>query len=114
MAGARIIQYREKAKKASEKYLECVKIRKMTRTADVTFIVNDNVDIAMMVGADGIHLGQDDLPITEVRKLVGENMLIGLSTHSPEQAQRAVKYGADYIGVGLYTGHILKKTFVSR
>jgi thiamine-phosphate pyrophosphorylase len=99
-AKVKIIQYREKEKKLSEKYFECLKIREMTRASGVTFIVNDNVDIAMLVKADGVHIGQDDLPIEKVRELVGEEMIIGLSTHSPEQAEDAVRRGADYIGVG--------------
>ncbi|WP_094184699.1 thiamine phosphate synthase [Acetivibrio straminisolvens] len=99
-AGIRIIQYREKKKSLLEKYNECQKIREMTLASNVTFIVNDNVDIAMMVRADGVHLGQDDLPIERVRELVGDEMIIGVSTHSPKQAEDAVKRGADYIGVG--------------
>lgn len=99
-AGIKIIQYREKDKKMKEKYEECQIIRKMTKQADVTFIVNDDIDLAILVKADGVHIGQDDLPIEKVRELVGEEMIIGLSTHSPQQAQDAVKRGADYIGVG--------------
>lgn len=99
-AGIKIIQYREKDKKLIDKYRECVQIREMTQKAGVTFIVNDHIDLAMMVGADGVHIGQDDLPVEKVRELVGERMIIGVSTHSPEQAQKAVAGGADYIGVG--------------
>ena len=99
-AGIKVIQYREKDKKVREKYNECLKIREMTQQAGVTFIVNDNIDIAISVKADGVHIGQDDMPIEKVRELVGEEMIIGLSTHSPEQAQDAVRRGADYIGVG--------------
>lgn len=99
-AGVKIIQYREKDKKPLYKYEECRKIRELTKQAGVTFIVNDDIDIAILVGADGVHIGQEDLPIEEVRKLAGEEMIIGLSTHSPQQAQDAVAKGADYIGVG--------------
>jgi thiamine-phosphate pyrophosphorylase len=98
--GVRVIQYREKDKKAREKYLECMKIREMTREAGAVFIVNDDVDIAILACADGVHVGQDDLPPEEVRRLVGEEMVIGLSTHSPEQARAALAGGIDYIGVG--------------
>jgi len=98
--GVRVIQYREKDKKAREKYLECMKIREMTREAGAVFIVNDDVDIAILACADGVHVGQDDLPPEEVRRLVGEQMVIGLSTHSPEQARAALAGGVDYIGVG--------------
>lgn len=100
--GVRIIQYREKKaeKSAAEIFSECRAIREMTRVAGVTFIVNDHVDVALLVGADGVHVGQEDLPVGEVRKLLGPDKIIGLSTHSPEQAEAAVRLGADYIGVG--------------
>jgi thiamine-phosphate pyrophosphorylase len=99
-AGVKIIQYREKDKSMKIKYQECQIIREMTKQAGVTFIVNDDIDLAMMVEADGVHIGQDDFPIEKVRELIGNQMIIGISTHSPQQAQHAVKAGADYIGVG--------------
>jgi len=99
-AGIKVIQYREKDKDMKLKYQECKIIRALTKEAGVTFIVNDDIDLAMMVVADGVHIGQDDFPIEAVRQLVGDQMIIGISTHSPEQAQAAVKAGADYIGVG--------------
>ena len=104
-SGVKVIQYREKDKHAREMYLECLKIREMTQANGVTFIINDHIDIAMLVGADGVHIGQDDLPAVDVRKLVGKDMIIGLSTHSPEQANNAIRSGVvDYIGVGpIYT-----------
>lgn len=99
-ADVRIIQYREKRKKAGEMLRECEIIRELTHRAGAFFIVNDHVDIALLTDADGVHVGQDDLPVARVRELVGENRVIGLSTHSPEQAAAAVRDGADYIGVG--------------
>jgi thiamine-phosphate pyrophosphorylase len=99
-AGIKLVQYREKEKKAGAKLEECRAIREMTREAGAAFIVNDDVDIAILVGADGVHVGQEDLPVECVRELVGPDMAIGLSTHSPEQAREAVRHGADYIGVG--------------
>jgi thiamine-phosphate pyrophosphorylase len=99
-AGIKMIQYREKERKLGEQYRECREIRQLTRDYDACFIVNDHLDLAMAVGADGVHLGQDDLPVVEARRLLGERMIIGLSTHSPEQAQAAVQAGVDYIGVG--------------
>ncbi len=99
-AGVRLIQYREKEKSMQEKYRQCLAIREMTRKAEVRFIVNDHVDLALAVEADGIHIGQTDLPIEVVRKIVGEKTIIGLSTHSPDQARQALARGADYIGVG--------------
>lgn len=98
--GARIVQYREKDKHAGEMLRECLEMRRMTREAGACFIVNDHVDIAMLCKADGVHVGQEDLPVRAVRELVGPECIIGLSTHSPEQARAAVASGADYIGVG--------------
>ena len=99
-SGVRLVQYREKEKKMGAKLEECRALRAMTREAGAAFIVNDDIDIAMLVGADGVHIGQEDLPIECVRQLVGEKMAIGLSTHSPDEARDAVRRGADYIGVG--------------
>lgn len=100
-AGIKVIQYREKEKKALYMYRECREIRELTRRAGVTFIVNDHIDLAIAVNADGVHIGQEDLPPEKVRQLVGPSMILGLSTHLPEQAQSAVKSGVvDYIGVG--------------
>lgn len=100
-AGIKVIQYREKNKKAGRMYEECLIIRDMTKKAGVTLIVNDYIDLALLVGADGVHIGQDDLPPAKVRELIGSEMILGLSTHSPEQAQQAVASGCvDYIGVG--------------
>lgn len=99
-AGVKIIQYREKDKSGKERYADCRAIREITAARGVTFIVNDDAALARAVAADGVHIGQDDMPIEEVRHLVGDDMVIGLSTHSPEQAADAVRRGADYIGVG--------------
>lgn len=100
--GVRIIQYREKRHHKDYRDIleECKVIREITRREDVIFIVNDYVDIAMLVNADGVHVGQEDLPVQEVRRLLGPDKIIGLSTHSPEQARHAELCGADYIGVG--------------
>ncbi len=99
-AGVKIIQYREKEKNMAEKYEQCLKMRELTREAGVFFIVNDHIDLALLVEADGVHVGQEDFPIEAVRRLVGDKMAIGLSTHSPSQAKEAIERGADYIGVG--------------
>jgi len=99
-AGIKIIQYREKSKDLRRQYQECLEIRRLTREAGAAFIVNDHVDLALLAAADGVHLGQDDLPPEAVRRLVGPEMVIGLSTHSPEQARAAFECGVDYIGVG--------------
>ncbi|MBU1001061.1 MAG: thiamine phosphate synthase [Proteobacteria bacterium] len=99
-AGVKIIQYREKTKKMGEKYEQCLVLREMTRQAGAALIINDDIDLALLVEADGVHVGQEDLPVPAVRRLVGESMAIGLSTHAPEEALAAVTAGADYIGVG--------------
>ena len=100
--GIRLIQYREKRphKSFAEMLDECRAIRQLTREAGAVFIVNDYPDIAQLVDADGVHVGQDDFPVAEVRRLIGPNKLIGLSTHGPDQAAAAVAAGADYLGVG--------------
>ncbi|WP_408954456.1 thiamine phosphate synthase [Natroniella sp. ANB-PHB2] len=99
-AGVEVIQYREKEKDMLDKYQEAKKLRQLTKEAGVTFIINDDIDLALVVNADGVHIGQDDLPVDVVRDLIGEDKIIGLSTHSPQQAREAVVEGVDYIGVG--------------
>ncbi len=100
-AGVKIIQYREKDFPMRQKYQECLAIRDLTAKYNACFFINDDVHLALAVESDGVHVGQDDLPVEKVRELVGEKMLIGLSTHSPEQADEAVKSEVvDYIGVG--------------
>ncbi|BAG83977.1 MAG: thiamine phosphate synthase [Candidatus Azobacteroides pseudotrichonymphae] len=99
-SGIRIIQYREKKKTKFEKLKQCETIRQLTLSYNCFFIVNDDIDIAMSVHSDGIHLGQDDLPLLKARIIVGQDMAIGISTHNPEQANKATINGADYIGVG--------------
>jgi thiamine-phosphate pyrophosphorylase len=75
-------------------------VRLWTRKAGVLFVVNDRPDIARLVEADGVHLGQDDLPVADARRVVGPDALIGVSTHSIAQVRQAVLDGADYIGIG--------------
>jgi thiamine-phosphate pyrophosphorylase len=100
-AGIRIIQYREKDFSMRQKYQECLSIRELTARYQACFIVNDDVHLALAVESDGVHVGQDDLPVEKVRELVGDKMILGLSTHSPEQAEKAFSSGVvDYIGVG--------------
>jgi thiamine-phosphate pyrophosphorylase len=98
-AGAGWIQYREKGKSRREIYHEALRLRGLTRDAGATFVVNDHADIALAVDADGVHLGQDDLPLKEARKILGER-IIGISTHSLAEAVEAAGDGADYIGFG--------------
>lgn len=98
--GARIVQLREKDK-SDRKLLERARqVRQWTREAGVLFIVNDRPDIARLVEADGVHLGQDDLPVKEARRILGPDALIGVSTHNMEQLRQAILDGASYVGAG--------------
>lgn len=99
--GIKIVQYRAKTKSTREKIEEAREIRELCKKNNVLFIVNDNVDIALLVDADGVHIGQDDIHPDDVRKLLGDDKIIGLSTHSEEQGMEAYKnMNVDYIGVG--------------
>jgi thiamine-phosphate diphosphorylase len=99
-AGARILQYREKNASRQDMVKAAQEIRKITDKYGTLFIVNDFIDIALIVKADGVHLGQDDIPIAAARKIVPTGFVIGRSTHSLEQAIEAEQQGADYIGSG--------------
>jgi thiamine-phosphate pyrophosphorylase len=99
LGGADIIQLRDKDSSKQAVLEKAKRLREATRKHGALFIVNDHIDIALAVDADGIHLGQDDLPLREARKIVG-NRIIGISTHCIEEARQAEKDGADYIGVG--------------
>ena len=97
--GVRIIQLRMKDASKTEVLSMAVKIRRIVPEG-ITFIVNDYPEIAREVGACGVHLGQDDMPYDEARKIVGPDAVIGLSTHNPAQTEAACALGPDYIGVG--------------
>lgn len=98
--GADCIQWRDKKASDSE-FLACARdLRVLTREAGTIFVVNDRVAVAMLVEADGVHLGHEDLPVPEVRRLAGGSLAIGRSTHSLAQAKQAELDGADYIAVG--------------
>ncbi|MBT9537507.1 MAG: thiamine phosphate synthase [Nitrospirae bacterium] len=99
-AGVRWIQYREKDKSRRDIYRGALMLRELTDKFRASLIVNDYADIAIAVNADGVHLGQDDLPLKEARKILGKEKIIGISTHSIEQAIAAEAGGADYIGFG--------------
>jgi thiamine-phosphate diphosphorylase len=99
-AGASAIQLRDK--KATPRTLLPIarELRELTRSAGALLFINDRVDLALSAQADGVHLGPDDLPVREVRRIVPELFLIGYSTDDPEEARKAVADGADYLGVG--------------
>ncbi|NWF97544.1 MAG: thiamine phosphate synthase [Nitrospirae bacterium] len=98
--GIRWIQYRDKKNTRRLIYENAIEMKKITSEYDATLIINDHTDIALASESDGVHLGQDDLPLKEVRKISGQNFIIGISTHSLEQALDAQNMGADYIGFG--------------
>ena len=98
--GAKIIQLREKKASSAEFYETAQEVMLFARQQNVKIIINDRVDIALAVGADGVHLGQNDLPPDEARKILGENAIIGFSTHNIEQALEAVKLPINYLAIG--------------
>lgn len=99
-SGVRLIQYREKNKTAAEIIKTGQKLRQLCSFYNALFIVNDRIDIAQILDVDGVHLGQDDIDINLARKIIGEDKIIGISTHKPEDAILALENNADYIGVG--------------
>jgi thiamine-phosphate pyrophosphorylase len=99
-AGVKFFQYRNKSGARKSFFETSRSLAKIAKDAHALFIVNDHADIALAIDADGVHLGQDDLPIAQARKLLGNNKLIGVSTHNEAQAQEAEQSGADYIGFG--------------
>jgi thiamine-phosphate pyrophosphorylase len=98
--GARMVQLREKGVPDRELLETARQVRRWTHKAGVLFIVNDRPDIARLAEADGVHLGQDDLPVKEARRILGPDVLVGVSTHELGQARQAVLDGASYLGVG--------------
>ena len=98
--GATCVQLREKQLPEAELLDEAREIAALCRRYGVPFFVNDNVDVAIACGADGVHVGQDDMAASDVRRRVGDRMMIGVSAHSVEEAVTAVKNGADCLGVG--------------
>jgi thiamine-phosphate pyrophosphorylase len=99
-AGVEMIQLRDQRLTDAELVERGRLLRQATRDAEVLLIVNDRVDIAAAVDADGVHLGQDDLSVKDARKILGPRKLIGVSTHDIQQARAAVLAGADYLGAG--------------
>jgi len=96
-AKVEVMQYREKSLSTKEMYEEALILRKICK--NVTFLINDRVDIALSVDADGVHLGQEDLPYRLARKLLGKKKIIGLTVHNLSEAEEAQELGADYVGI---------------
>jgi thiamine-phosphate pyrophosphorylase len=100
VGGATLIQLREKHLSADEFYREARDAVRVARTYQVKLLINDRVDVALAVGADGVHLGQDDLPPEAARRLLGEDALVGFSTHNLVQAREATRLPIDYLALG--------------
>ncbi|MDO8426591.1 MAG: thiamine phosphate synthase [Deltaproteobacteria bacterium] len=98
--GAKILQLRSKGTASGQVLEACRKLRRITLDNGAIFIVNDRVDIAIACGADGVHLGQEDIPLTDARSLLGASAIIGVSTHNTKEAKEAEASGADYISFG--------------
>jgi thiamine-phosphate diphosphorylase len=98
--GARLFQYRDKTRDKGEQYAVCLELARLCRENEALFFVNDHADIALAVGADGVHVGQSDTPVAAVRKIVPHAVLIGASTNNLDEARQAVADGADYVSVG--------------
>lgn len=98
--GAKLFQYRNKTSAMKDAYAEALPLRNSARELGVIFIVNDRCDLAMAIDADGVHLGQDDLPYADARKLLGPHKVIGLSTHHAGQVKAASRLQPDYLGFG--------------
>ncbi len=99
-AGAVLFQYRNKTASMKDAYVEALALRQAAAKAGVIFIVNDRCDLALAVDADGVHLGQGDLPLDLARKMMGPDKLIGISTHNSDQVREATAGKPDYLGFG--------------
>jgi thiamine-phosphate pyrophosphorylase len=99
-AGVRLFQYRNKSASMKEAYAEALVLRKAAWEAGATFIVNDRCDLCLALDADGVHLGQGDLPLDLARKVIGPDKLIGISTHNSDQVREAAAGKPDYLGFG--------------
>ena len=106
--GVTLVQYRSKFKDGGPMYEEALALKALCDSYDVPLIINDRVDVALAVGAAGVHVGQDDLPCAVVRALTGADFVIGVSAHNPEEARLAIAAGADYLGCGAVFGTATK------
>lgn len=98
--GVTVVQIREKTAETLDFYNLALKVKEITTKYDVPLIINDRVDIALAIDADGVHVGQSDMPCDVTRRLIGENKILGVSAATVDEAQKAEKDGADYIGTG--------------
>lgn len=107
--GATFVQLREKELDEEAFLAEAKRVKKITDAYHIPFVINDNVEVALACGADGVHIGQNDLPASEVRRMIGSTKILGVSVQSVEQAIEAEKSGADYLGVGAVFSTSTKK-----
>lgn len=107
--GVTCVQLREKEMEEKELVEEALKIGELCKSYQVPFLINDRVDIALKCNADGVHLGQKDMSISEARKILGQEKIIGATAKTIEQAKKAEAEGADYLGVGAVFGSTTKK-----
>lgn len=98
--GCTVVQLREKSASSKEFYETALNVHKITKKANVPLIINDRVDIALAVDAEGVHVGQQDLPCKTVRQIIGQNKIVGVSASNLDEALSAYNDGADYLGVG--------------
>lgn len=108
-AGVTLVQYRAKHADGSRLYAEASALKELCDKYNVPLIINDRLDVAQAVGAAGVHLGQDDLPCSVARRILGDDFIIGVSAHNPEEAIRAAQDGADYLGCGAVFGTATKQ-----
>lgn len=110
--GCSVVQLREKECNTREFYQRAAGIKILTDQYNIPLIINDRIDVCMAVNADGVHLGQEDMPVEEARKILGDEKIIGVSAHNLEEALKAWREGADYLGVGAIFGTKTKKNTV--
>lgn len=103
-SGVTLLQYRDKNADSRTMYERALLLKKLCAAYGVPLLINDRLDIAQAVQADGVHLGQSDLPVAAARKLIGKQAIIGASAHNPEEARQAIADGADYLGCGAVFG----------
>lgn len=106
--GVSCVQLREKNMPQEEFLKEAIEIGALCKSYGIPFIINDNAYVAVKCGADGVHVGQSDMSVGDVRKIIGEDMILGVSVQTPKQAQLAQNQGADYLGVGAVFGTATK------
>ena len=108
-SGVTMVQLREKSISGKEFLEKAIKLRELTKTYNVKFVINDRIDIAMLVDADGVHIGQSDIDAVSARKLLGKDKIIGVSARNLEEAKIAKENGADYLGIGAMFATSTKK-----